>query len=412
MKNCFMIICLLSFLIMGDSAVYAALETHSYQYYREVQVKEAGFAFISLDSRVLQNTRDDLADLRLSTLEGKEISYQFYPYPVQKEVSIIANIIDKKMTGNEFSFTLDLLQTGYLHNKVSLDLESKKDFIHDVVIESSNDNLNWSFIARDKIAVVNGNYRKTDVNYPTSSAQYLRLRMEQAAEDRIDIKAAGAGLNREDNYVFPEIPVEITSREEEQEGARSVLYIDLGVKNYYIKSIQFKPLGRNYQREVLVYTSNDRNRWQGVIASGMLYHFQWSDYEAVRDNLSIDNNADRYIKIEINNGSSPPLEIEDLAVFGEAPRLLADFEPGTYQLWYGNSQAVKPQYDLAGFSYLIDTSALSTLKLGMENTNPEYQPPLLPWSERNRWVLNLAIVIAGLILGTLIVRNMSRGQEK
>lgn len=83
-----------------------------------------------------------------------------------------------------------------------------------------------------------------------------------------------------------------------------------------------------------------------------------------------------YLQVVIDNGDSPPLDIRSFKVFGEKPSLVADLKPGTYQLWYSNTLASYPQYDLIHFDrIMMERETLPVVKLGPEQVNPDYSPP-------------------------------------
>ncbi len=387
--------------------VYAALNSQPFQYYKEVNVDTDGFNFIPLDSEVLRNTREDLADLRLCTGDGQEIPYQITPYLLPQEGSIQAQLIDQAKHENKYLLTLDLQQSGYLHNKVVLDTSAKDDYLADVKIEGSNDNKTWNFIALDKILSVQPAYKKNEVNYPSSTSRYVRLTVTPSANQSLLINTATISFRPIDTQVFQEIPSALVSREEDDKNGKSLLVIDLGVKGYYLENIRLPISGQNYRRHVALFSSNDRKEWQSIAPSEYIYYYKWADYEAVHDSIAVNNSGGRYIKLEIDNGNSPPLNIGQIQVVGNVPRLLADLKQGSYILWYGSSNASTPSYDLASFAQLIDKKNLPSVKLGLENKNEAYKAPQQAWTERNRWLLNVTIIIAVLLLGAIIVRNMT-----
>lgn len=391
--------------------LYAVEDLSAYQYYKEVTVAENGFAYINLDAEVLKRTRNDLADIRLSTVEKEEIPYQLTPYSPAQEKYIDAEMIDQMLDGNEYLLTLDMHNSGQLHNKAVLDIDSESDFYCEVQIESSADNKSWNFVARDKIFTVKPEYEKDDISYPASSSRYLRLRISATAGPAIIIKGAEVSFRSAASNTFQELSSSVIAREDDTHDGISRIIIDLGVKGCFVQNIQLQVNARNYQRIVRVYSSNDREGWRELSSAGEVFHFNWSDYEALQNSLSVNGSADRYLKLEINNGSSPPLEVAEVVVNGSFPRLLADMKEGTYLLWYAKQLSLKPVYDLAGFAHLIDKSVLSTISPGLEKINPDYQAPSIPWTERNPWILNLTVITAVLILGAIIIGKANVPRE-
>ncbi|KUG03012.1 hypothetical protein ASZ90_019555 [hydrocarbon metagenome] len=399
------IILLASLIWLINVPLYATQDFAAYQYYKEVKVEGDGFALVSLDAEVLERTRDDLADIRLSNPAGEEIPYQLTPYSLPQDVFIDAEIIDQMTNDGEQFLTLDMQRSGQLHNKIVLNIESKSDFYCELQIESSNDDQSWNLVTRDKIFSVQPNYHKNEITYPVSSSRYLRLNIIVASGTEVVVNGARVGFISAFSSPAQELQGSVLSQEDDRQTGKSLIIFDMGVKGYYVDNIELKINGRNYQRMTTVYSSNDREDWRLVSTSKQIYHFKWSDYEALQNRIMLNEKADRYLKLEIENGSSPPLQVDGVLVNGSVPRLLADLSEGTYRLWYANPQAPRPEYDLAGFAHLIDERVLSTIDPGRGGTNPDYQAPSLPWTERNPWILNVVVIMAVLILGVTIIRK-------
>ncbi len=385
-----------------QASVYAVQDFAAYQHYKEVKVEGDGFALVNLDTEVLNQTREDLADLRLSNADGEEISYQLTPYSLPQSDLTEAEIIDKMSREGEQLFTLDMKTSGLLHNEVILDIESQSDFFCEVQIESSDDR-SWNLVTRDKIFLVEPNYRKNEITYPVSSSRYLRFKITMDSGPDVIIKGARVGFITSVSAPAQELPGSVISREDDRQKGISFITIDMGVKGYYIANIELQVNGRNYQRMVTVYSSKDGEEWRKLSSPVNIYHFKWLEYEAIQNCIIVKEKAGQYLKLEIENGSSPPLLLDKILVNGSVPSLLADLSEGTYRLWYTNPQAQEPAYDLAKFAHLVDYRVLSSMSPGPEKINPDYQAPSIPWTERNPWILNVVIILAVLILGAIII---------
>ncbi len=82
-------------------------------------------------------------------------------------------------------------------------------------------------------------------------------------------------------------------------------------------------------------------------------------------------------------------------------------------LWYGNLKATVPTYDLKQFANLISKSDLKVVTAGVQQINPDYKAPIVPWTERNKWLLNAAIVMVAGGFVLIIIRKFKQlGSEK
>ena len=86
----------------------------------------------------------------------------------------------------------------------------------------------------------------------------------------------------------------------------------------------------------------------------------------------------------------------------------------SHDLFYGNSQARTPSYDLARvFPYLI-TEGLPTAQLGEQTLNPLFALPLAPsepLTERLPWLLPSVVALGSLLMG-LLLANLFRQIKK
>lgn len=384
----------------------AVYNTNDYQFTRSLSVAQQGFALIPLDQEVMANSRDDLADIRLIDANNIETPYQPVPLGSSSSQTRPATVYNQSTLNSEFRFTLDLGSTGLLHNQILMQISSDKDYLGDLYLEGSDDQEQWSAIKSTRIFNVNPNYCNQTFSYPASSWRFIRVRIASQPLPRLSLYSIKISYLPQANQLLTDIHPIVASQSQAAEGKTQVI-LDMSTKGCYIHSIILKADDRNYQRPVQVFSSNTLDNWLPM-GGGTIHHFNWSGYEAREEVIPVNQSAKRYLKLEIQDGSSPPLNIQEISVKGSFPYLLADLKPGNYQLYYGYSKAEPPQYDLARFSNLIDTSTLPIIKPGLRDINPAYRPPVLPWTERNRWLLNAAVVLAVLVMAVLFIRNMRR----
>jgi hypothetical protein len=390
-------------LFLLTAPAYAGFESQSWRFSKDVRPPDDGFALIDLDQEILVNSRDDLADIRLSDKEGQEVPYQLVRQRQYKEETYQAQIIDNVIRVNEFSsVTLDLQEGNRLHNLVLLDLETKNDYLRDVKIEESDDNRNWSLVATGKVFFVSPNYRQNDLSYPTASSRYLKVSIDARGKEPLIIRSAKI------KYVTPPgdlsellLPSSLTTNRTDAKNNVTEIVLELGAKGYQAGHIDFQVSGSNYNRLVELYDSNDGNNWNSI-GSDRIFQYKWIDYETLKNKLTINRRVGKYIKLVVDNQDSPPLDIISVSVWGDSPKILADLHTGGYTLWYGNPDSKLPQYDISQFSHLIDMKKLAVIQPDPESANMNYRPKITS----NRWFLNIITIISALVIGLIILKNM------
>lgn len=380
----------------------AAMPVNNYQFFKSLQVNQEGLALIPLDQQVLGNTRDDLADLRISDLNHQEVPYQLSPLGGDGGQARPVTVINESQGPNELRFTMDLGRSGLLHNQLILRVESDKDYYGNLVLEGSDDQQQWSPVVSSKIFKAAPNYYNTTFSYPVSTWRFVRATIKASPLPRLTIASTNIYFTAlEDRFSSSTNPAVVSQRA--VENGKSELILDMGTKGYFIQSIALRADGGNYQRQVRVFTSNSLDNWQPLGSGGTISHYTWPAYEARDELIPVRRSAARYIKLEIEDGNSPPLNLMKPLVKGSPPYLLADLKPGTYKLWYGHREASLPRYDLARFAGLVDTRSLAVYSLGDQENNPGYAPP---WTERSRWFFNAALGLAVLVLGYFFIKNL------
>lgn len=382
---------------------YADFQPQSWQYNKQVRPANDGFTLIDLDQEVLKHSQDNLADVRLSAGDGQEVPYQLVRQEPYKEETYPAQLIDKVIRANEFSsITLDLQNGSRLHNQILLDLESKEDYLRDVKIEGSDDNRTWKLVAMEKVFYVAPNYRQNDLPYTPASFRYMRVSIDSRGKEPLTVRGAKV------KYVRPAgdrpesiLPAALTTNRTDPKTNKTELLLDLGAKGYQVGYIDLQVNGSNFNRLIAYYDSNDGSNWN-QLGSDRIYQYKWSDYEALKNRLTLNRSEGRYVRLVIDNQDSPPLDVKSVTVWGDSPKILTDLRTGSYTLWYGNPDSKLPQYDLSQFSHLIDKNKLAVVQPGTESANANYRPKITD----NRWFLNTITIVAALVIGLIILKNM------
>lgn len=401
----------LFFIILSASSAMAAFSSQEWKYFKDLPAADEGFALIQADAEIMSNCQDYFADLRVTDREGKEIPSQIIQ-PAEEEVVSEVSLMDAMNYPDYSSMMIDLGANPRPHNRLAFNIKTDEDYLREVKLQASADAQLWGDLASARIFSYNGE-QSNQISYPTSNMRYLRVNIvSKNGEKPLIIISATLKFLPSNIYNGELINTKILSQRSDKESTK--LVVDLGVPNYIINTIQIKTADRNYNRNVLCYTSKQATVTGGemMLDSESILAYQWNDYQSVKDSIEINQFGQRYLVLSIYNGSSPPLKINDIKVYGSQPVLLADLS-GPARLWYGNPKAEAPNYDLKGFAGLIAKKDLPVLAGGAQQLNPDYIAPVVPWTEKNKWLLDAMIVLvaAGFIAIILKKFGQIKGQE-
>lgn len=112
------------------------------------------------------------------------------------------------------------------------------------------------------------------------------------------------------------------------------------------------------------------------------------------------------VKVSIHNGSDAPIAVKSVQLEMVERDLCFDAAAGgSYVLYYGDVALERPAYDYARL-FALDTAALR-VDLGAEMKNPTHvaRPDARPFTERNRWLLWVGLVVVVGILGMVAMRT-------
>ncbi len=389
------------------SIAQGAWEGQSWQYHRGLNIEQDGFVLIELDKGVMDHARFGFADLRLVDAQGTEIPYQLVERGLQSRAAYDARLFDVAVVPGEYNIlSLDLGESGHLHNRIEMEVSYEGDYLRSVKIEGSDDNQTWMLLGEDKLFRVGKDLVKNYLEYPECSFRYLRLNIQTGGEKTLLVKNArvlweSAGQNGSSRS----IPVNVLDLQNNSKDKSTDIIIDLGSGSYQVESLLMEINGRNFKRTVQCLESVDQKDW-ALIGEGQIMDYQWDNYSYQNHRIKVGKMCQRYIKLRIFNQDSPALDIKEFDVKAFTPQIIADLQPGQYVLWYGNRLAKAPAYDLGKFSVMIDKDSLPVVYPAGEELNSAYNEPLEPWTERNKWLLNVAVTAAALALGFVIYKTL------
>jgi hypothetical protein len=124
--------------------------------------------------------------------------------------------------------------------------------------------------------------------------------------------------------------------------------------------------------------------------------------------LNYCSSKERQILIGIDNGDNTPLTVEKAEPQSLERRIYFDPAGKTaVKLYYGDEKLSAPVFDYARFFHK-EADAIQAV-IGVENQNPDYtgRPDERPWSERHKWVLWGAMLLAVVVLAMLALKGLA-----
>ena len=102
-------------------------------------------------------------------------------------------------------------------------------------------------------------------------------------------------------------------------------------------------------------------------------------------------------------------------VWGSQRRVLFFAQPDEeYKAFYGNADAQRPTYDIDRLLSFLDTEDLPVAELGAQTDNPMYVAPVTPrppLTERLPWLLPVALALAALLVGGLLLNVLRKARS-
>ncbi|MEA2098212.1 MAG: DUF3999 family protein [Patescibacteria group bacterium] len=398
----------------------------NWQYYKDINISgspaKGDLVKITLDQEVFGNAKQDLGDLRVTDGSGGDTPFKLI---VEKGTFSQENIYPVKILNSSYSteddyniFIVDFGQDGFLNSSLNI-LTSSENFKRTVEISGSDDMSSWNVLRAngyiydytDRLGSFKA--QNTSVNYPENAFRFIQVKIFAGGETPLLITGAQVSkIKRSESREAVFNPkYEVTENSAKK---RTWVLIDLGRKGWPTSDITLISPDENFNREVVIYESSDKNSWRKV---GESYIFNYNTPKFVGANLEISysETSERYLRIEIFNGDNKPISITGVSTKTILRSIV--FQHGintagkSYQLYYGNPKADFPQYDLEKFFPYLDTGKYISSSLSSEKSNSFYQEkitPLPPISERIPYLVPGILVMAILMMGFIVFKFMKK----
>lgn len=344
----------------------------------------AGFS----DVRIFGNNTKIEAPYILKTSENK-IS----------QVEIPFKMLNVSSRNSEYFYTFELSENKQI-NQIKLDFE-QQNFDWKIDLEASNNQTEWfSIIKNYRILSIKNNqtdYQFTQVDFPDSKYKYYRLKIKANEQPKLSEAKIWEQKNNAENLKISTIKSIKKAIDSKQK--LSIIDIEL-VNKIPVSQLKIDVTSTfDYYRPIKIEALKDSIETE----KGWRYNYEVISQETLssldKNGFSLGNTLAKKLRITIENGNNQPLEIKNVEIKNPIYYLVARFtEKGEYNLFYGNSKASSPSYDIENFQENIPKN-LTEVTLSKEELNPDFknvtQTPLF---ENKIWLwalMGIIIVVIG-----------------
>jgi hypothetical protein len=394
----------------GATSVYAKEMASDFQYKKDVflpsVIQGSEYIRVALDQETAAHSRN-YADVRVFS-GAREVPYQLLTETGSDTTNYYpAQVINQgKSKWGTFSFIVDLGVTGALHNQINI-ISDEINYRRPVEIYYSNypmpiDSLQWIKIPTDGYIynytdeVTKDSFSRGDVNYSDNTGRYLKVAV-LPGEGTIELVKKVEVYRKNKTEVNDAVTTVTTDVTENPEFKSTEVVIDLGSGGIPTHSVTLSIPNLNFSRRAVVQTSPDNKKWT-FLSEDYLFNVTKSKWTGSNATINYNEVSSRYLRVIIFNEDNESLNIGSIATVKSIVRSIV-FEAAkdvSYSLYYGNGKITAPQYDISKIWKYLDTESLPEGQLSSELKNESFTPaaaPLLPYTERNRGILNVMIVI-------------------
>ncbi len=399
-----------------------------------------GVTEFTLTPEIFDATQPTLADLRIMADQSEEMPYVMRtPLSRVYDSPVYASLINKAYKpGEESSVTADFHTNNIIKNRVVVKT-SGENYRRRIKIEASDDNLRWKVI-RDRAYLfdipgdINRGFSVTfnEVGFPDNNQRYLRITVFNDSDDPekveiISVKAFRRVFHKEETNNVPIVKTNVTQDKDYTE-----IELDLGYKNLPLNYLSLDFHDENYFRSVVIFGRNNKTRivkskiedaktyerevevpWKRIISTAIS---KFSGQGANEDSslISLHGRKYRYILVKIFNKDDRPLTFKGAKV--ARSKTYVTFTPkhkALYELYLGNPKARRPKYDFAHYQGKLRKKGVTLTEVGAMKPNPMFgkKDESLPWSEENKWLLWMALILMMAALGVLVYRVIKTTPE-
>lgn len=381
-----------------------------YSFKRNLGKADSTWHEIPLDLSILSRLNKDLSDIRIFSKSNENDSIQV-PYLIRKEKlndTVKKNVLTRLSTtriGDVYEIIFEASNSDYI-NSILLDFYDENYDWNVEVLGSYNRN-DWQYLVRDyrilSIRDSRAHFAYNRIYFPRSKYRYYRVYIPTKQFPRVSSIHSRYSISAQNKLDSVRMS-SIQKRENKKEKTTEIV-INYGKQTplAYL-NFKFDDVLNYYRRATISYLSDSTKNVNGE----WMYDYTPIAYtilNSINENeVYFTEHFVKQIKITIENEDNAPLKLKSVTGKHFKRKLIARFpEPGSYNLFYGNSNAERPKYDIAAFEYkipqnitqLVPGKELTIHKKPIDQNNPIIE---------NKWWLWAIMGVVILLLGLFTIK--------
>ena len=366
-------------------------------------IAQSGFYNISLSPQVIAKCKSELEDIRIKDNGDKEIPYILYTESAQPD--------EEAFTEFPLSYSEDRTAI-YINNILpnSLDklflLIKNSEAQRIATLSGSDDETQW-FVIKENIILQNEFTADSDdfvqsVSFPKSSYKYFRIMMPGKNVLPLNIVKAGVYRHNFTSNVYDSLPQPAIIQKDSSD-KKSYIWLSFD-DNYQVDKLSLYFSGSKfYKRYVVLY---DKNTINPALAEDTVFSVNQSG-------IDLHAKTNRLLLV-IDNKDNLPLTVNHVIAFQLHTSVTAYLEMDkNYALYFGDSTAIAPSYDLQYFS---DSIGSNILPLSVKTIKKIATAPVVKKEESNigkwlLWGIIIAVLLALIYFSFRMIRDISNKKD-
>ncbi len=344
-------------------------QMNKYGYKKELTGIKEQWHKIILPNIVFNKIKTDLSDIRIFGIKASNDTIEA-PYVLreskEKTIEKVAafSIINQSKNEKGYYYTLALNSTEPI-NQIELAFK-QLNFDLRISLEGSLTQNEWFSIVEDYriLSIHNAltDFHFTSLLFPKSNYAFYRLLIKTKTDPELVLANIFLNESVAGNYRKYAVQSMQVENQNKQTSIAIVLEQVVPISRVKIHCNDSVDYYRPVNIEYLTDSIKTEKGWQYnyvSLTSGTINSFE-------KNKFVFANTKAKRLQIIIDNQDNRPLQIDSVFVEGNTYDLIARFdEPAQYFFTYGNSDALKPQYDIENFTEKIPVQ-VSLLELGEE----------------------------------------------
>lgn len=347
-----------------------------WKYYKSIIFQENDkYKAVYLDNEVYKHASSNLSDIRVVDNNNGFVSYYIqdgYSFEAKAETIYDTHQIGKHKEKNDTIYDFKVLPIFGAQRDIvgnSLIFTISEEFLQKIVVYGSYDNISWDYLIEDKIYTIENMPR---LNVPLNGNYKYKYYRVKILNDIDNIQLDALKLKYSDTASFQSsYSTKLQMNYEIKNEKKSTLITLKNPDRLKIKTIHLNIDG-NFNRVYEVYTkTGDIFTYAGI--SGNLYNLKFKDLSAVNTDINFGTHpiSSEFIQVKIINLDDSPTNIKGLDTEYYVDKIVFESKPNTsYRLFFANSLAEKPIYDIESFKNHIELENQETCTLSKISLNP------------------------------------------